>query len=187
MNLQKIALAGATIATLLAGTALPAFATTEGTSTTLRGEAKEMRKEVRSDRQELRSDAAKNRSDALAKHCAMVETNLTNILTRIDSRIAKQKANGKDVSSAETAAAEARTSLASGKSYCDQAVTKFDSVPVDKWETQKVALVEARSLAKQSREMFVKARKAVATAIKSLVSNGRKVKTSPTPTTTSNE
>jgi len=187
MNIQKIAVTTATIATLLAGSAMPAFASTNASPSTLRQDSKEKKNEMRTDRQELRTEAAKNKSAALAKHCTAVETNLTNILTRIDSRIAKQKADGKDVSAAEAAVTDARTSLDSGKSYCDQAVAKFDSVPVDKWEAQKSVLAEARSLAKQSREMFVKARKSIGTAIKSLMANGKKMKASPTPTSSTNQ
>lgn len=187
MNIQKIAITGATIATLLAGSAMPAFASTNASPSTLRQDIKEKRGEIRTDRQELRTTMAKKRSEELSKHCAMVETNLTNILTRIDTRITKQKAEGKDVSTAETSAAEARTDLDSGKSYCDQAVTKFDSVPTDKWETQKPVLTEARALAKQSREMFVKARKAIGTAVKSLMANGKRMNTSPSPTPSTNQ
>lgn len=182
MTIQKIAITTATLVTLLAGSAMPAFASTDASPSTMRQNIKEKKSEIRSDRQELRSTIAKKRSEELSKHCATVETNLTNILTRVDARIAKQKAENKNISSAETAVAEARTDLDSGKSFCDQAVAKFDSVPTDKWETQKPVLTEARSLAKQSREMFVKARKAIGTAVKSLMSNTKKVKASPEPT-----
>lgn len=182
MNMNKLAITTAVFALLISGTLLPAFASTDASPSTVRDEAKETKKEFRSDRQELRSDAAKKRSDALTKHCAAVETSLTNILSRVDSRIAKQKAIGKDVSVAETAATEARSALKSGKTYCAQAVAKFDSVPADKWETQKAVLVEARALAKQSREMFVQARKAITSAIKNLVSNAKKIKAVQSPT-----
>lgn len=183
MNVQQLTITTAIIAALLSETTLPVSASTNASPSTFRTEVKEVKKEIRLDRQELRSDAAKKRSDALTKHCEVVESSLANILSRVDSRIAKQKTDGKDVSFAEIATTEARASLESGKTYCDQAIAKFDSVPADKWETQKAVVVEAKTLAKQSREMFVKARKAIASAVKILMSNARINKTlqSPTP------
>lgn len=186
MTTSQAVVTGTIIVSFLFSVALPTFAVTDAPTTSLRQEKKEIREELQVKNQENRVNATKKRSEALSKHCSVVESRLNAIITKVESRIAKQKTDGKDVSVAESAVADAKTSLATGKSYCEQALVKFDSVPTDKWSTQKPVIIEAKELAKKSREMFVSTRKSLATAVQALIANVRKVKMSPSPTTTAN-
>jgi hypothetical protein len=124
-------------------------------------------------RQERRETFADKRSKKLAEHCQLINQRISSMIIRVESRIAKQKADGKDVSTAEAAVAEGKTHLASGASLCDQAVAKFDSVPAESWSEQQSIVREARALAKQAREAFVKARQSVGKAIRALFAEAK--------------
>lgn len=171
------------VAFALVITATPVLAI-EGTATptTIRQEIQQDRKEIRGTSQENRSAAAKNRGDALATYCSNLQKQINNLILRINSRIQKQKGEGKDTSAAEASVAEATIGLASAKSLCDQAVAKFNSVPTDTWSVQHPVVKEARELAKQSREAFMKTRKALVSVIRTLVANGPKATEKPSAT-----
>lgn len=133
-----------------------------------------LRQEIKTIKQEKRQVVAARKADRLEKHCKVVEQRIVNLLGRIESRMAKQKANGKDVTVVETAVTEAKTHINTATSMCQQAVAKYDAVPTDTWTAQHPYVVEARGFAKQARDAFVNARKAAAQALKSLAVNNNK-------------
>ena len=118
--------------------------------------------------QEKREEIVQRKSEKLEKHCDAIQTGFTNIITKINSRIEKQKAEGWDTTTASQNVASAQTALDSAVSLCKQAVEKFDSVPADTWATQKDTIQQARSLAKQARDQFFTARRSVVAAIHAL-------------------
>lgn len=130
-----------------------------------------LRQEIKTIKQEKRQVVAARKADRLEKHCKIVEQRIVNLLGRIESRMAKQKADGKDVTAVETAVAEAKTYVNTATSMCQQAVAKYDAVPTDTWTAQHPYVIEARGFAKQAHDAFVNARKAVAQALKSLAAN----------------
>jgi tRNA U34 5-carboxymethylaminomethyl modifying enzyme MnmG/GidA len=140
----------------------------------------EFRTERQEERQENRDERAEKHGKRLGIHCESLTNNMTSLLNRINTRITKQKADGKDVTAAETASAQAKIDIAAAKSLCDQAKAKFESVPTTEWSGQQPIVLEGRKLAQQAREAFMKARKDLVTAIQALLKNV--TKPSPTPT-----
>ncbi|MBI5151456.1 MAG: hypothetical protein HZA34_02685 [Candidatus Pacebacteria bacterium] len=133
-----------------------------------------LRQEIKTIKQEKRQVVAARKADRLEKYCTVVEQRIMNLLRRIESRMAKQKADGKDVTAVEAAVTEAKTHINTATSMCQQAVAKYDAVPTDKWSAQHPFVVEARGFAKQAHDAFVNARKAVSQALKSLAANNNK-------------
>ncbi|HZZ98565.1 MAG TPA: hypothetical protein VFG51_01400 [Candidatus Saccharimonadia bacterium] len=108
------------------------------------------------------------RSNVLRVSCAAIETNASNLLAKVQFRITRAQNEGKDVTAALTAVGLAQADLANGKSLCDQAIAKFNSVTDDKWSEQLSTIREARALARQAKESFVKLRHDLGDAVKAI-------------------
>ncbi|KKT98542.1 MAG: hypothetical protein UX00_C0002G0054 [Microgenomates group bacterium GW2011_GWB1_45_17] len=153
---------------------------TENASPSPKTRIREKAEERLEKQQEKREEISDRKSVNLEKHCTAIQSGFTNIISRINSRIEKQKAEGRDATIASQHVASAQTALDSAVSLCKQSVAKFDSVPANSWATQKSIIQEARLLAKQAHDQFVAARKSVVAAIRALNTTRKDNKTNTT-------
>lgn len=106
-------------------------------------------------RQAIRSDVAKMHADRLNNRFGFYNRRLTTVIEKIQARIDKTKADGKDVSEAQAKLDEAEAKLAESNKYAMDAVAKFRSIEPTKYDEQKSVALEARDLAEKGREAFV--------------------------------
>jgi hypothetical protein len=179
---MQIRIAVITAASVAAVIAMPVFAedstgttpTTTGTNTTgemgvrTHGFASPNPSGIREQMQANRQARAALRAENLSKTCGLLETNMANLIAKIQARITAAQNEGKNVSAAVTAVASANSDLANATSLCNQAVAQFNSVPVAQWSEQNPIIVQARALAKQARDSFMKTRTDIIAAIKAI-------------------
>lgn len=119
-------------------------------------------------RQLYRSERAQNHGERIERRFAFYAQRLTNIATRIQSRIDTEKAAGKDTTAAQSALDKAKTLLTQAVADGKQAVTMFQSISVAVWSTQAPEIKAAIEQANKARTGFVQARLSLIDATTSL-------------------
>jgi hypothetical protein len=134
-----------------------------------------MRQEIQTDRKEnretVRTNVAHRHASRLERRFGFYVTRLTKIADRIQSRIDKEKTEGKDVSSAQTNLDSARTKLTQAQVDGTKAVAAFNAITPEDWDQQKADVQAAKDLAKNARQEFVDARKLMVDAVQALTTN----------------
>lgn len=109
-------------------------------------------------RQLYRTERAQNHGERIERRFAFYAQRLTNIATRIQTRIDTQKAAGKDTATAQAALDKAKTLLTQAVADGKQAVTMFQNISVAVWSTQTPEVKAAIEQANKARTGFVQVR-----------------------------
>jgi hypothetical protein len=104
---------------------------------------------------------------------------LTNIADRIQSRIDKVKATGKDTTAAQAKLDSARQALTQATTDGQAAIAALRAITPAPWAQQKDAFMAAKDLAKKARQEFVDARKLMVQAVQLLAQLQGKTEASP--------
>ena len=158
----------------------------------LRASTSEMFKKFKDDRKEImqkmRKDSFEIRKNALVEHLNFALENLGNIRDRINERINKLDAEGKDTSSAEAKLSIADTKIASAKISIDAlAELDGDSVSATATSTAEVELSKPRQVGDAAIKAVKDARDALKEVIQEivkLVGKGRTMNATTTASTT---
>lgn len=119
-------------------------------------------------RQTYRSERAKMHGDRITEHFAEYEKRLNEIAAKIETRIAKMKTDGKDVTSAQTQLTKAKETIALAVTQGKDAVQLFSTIQIVVWDTQKTEVKAAVEKAQLARESFVRAKKQLTDVVQTL-------------------
>ncbi|MEP7167318.1 MAG: hypothetical protein ABI758_05035 [Candidatus Woesebacteria bacterium] len=134
-------------------------------------ERKELRASISASRQTFRSERAKMHAKRLETHFNWYTERLGNIADRIQTRIDKEKTEGKNVTSAQTALDQAKTQLTVAISDGQKAVDLFAAITVSTWDVQKPEVKTAIDAAQKARSEFAHVHQLLADALKALATN----------------
>lgn len=119
-------------------------------------------------RQEHRSEVAKIHADNLEKQFNAHYTRLSELATKLQTKITTLKTAGKDTTAAQAKLDAAKVSLESAKTLGQEAIAGFKAIDPAKYEEQKTQALAARDKAKSAREAFVKALQDMKDALKAI-------------------
>lgn len=138
----------------------------------MRGDIRELNKDRMASnsaaRQLYRSERAQVHGERLDLRFHFYAERLTNIATRIQTRIDTEKAAGKDVAAAQAALEKAKTLIATAVADGKTAVSLFQNISVSVWSTQAPEVKAAIEQANKARGEFVQARLSLIDATASL-------------------
>ena len=133
-----------------------------------REEVKTSIEEKRVETQQNRVQLAEKRANGLENHCTDVQNRLTSVHTKLTELLEIRKSAGVETGVAQQHLDSAKSSLASAQTACQDAVTRFNDVPQDKYSLQYEAVVRAREQAEVARKAFFSARKSLTDALVTL-------------------
>jgi hypothetical protein len=141
----------------------------------MRGVVKELNEDRRASnsavRQTYRSERAKLHGERIDRRFSWYAERLQNIAERIQSRIDKEKADGKDVTKAQASLDAAKATLTQAIADGKTAVTMFEAIDVAKWDVQQPQVKAAIDQANKARSEFITARQQELDAVKALLTN----------------
>ena len=129
----------------------------------------ERREEVRTQMQERRADFAQKHADRIERRFNLYAEYLLNVATRIETRTQMMSKNDKNTTEALAKVTEARSYITSAQTKGTEAVSKFRTIDVTTYDTQRAIALEARDLAGAGREDFKSARDLLHEAVRTLV------------------
>ncbi len=138
-------------------------------------ERKEKREEVKAtiteraqNRQEHRSEVAKQHAENLQKRFENHYTRLSNIASRIQTRLNTLEEKGEDVSTAQAKLDTANALLQQAQTLGDEAVKGFETIDPQKYEEQRELALAARDKAGKARQAYVDAMQSMKDALLAL-------------------
>ncbi len=131
-----------------------------------RTESRENFKEkVQETRQNFRDSISEKHADRLEKRFQAYYLRLSQLIEKLQARMNELKADGKDVTAAQTKLDEAKTSLQKAKELADQSVEGFNTINPEEYQAQRTQALKSRDLANQARQQF----KLVLTQLKEVI------------------
>lgn len=137
----------------------------------LEKQKEEVKERVQNIRETLRDNASERHARRLENRFALYNKQLTNISVRTQTRIDKEKAEGKDTSKAQEALNKAKTTLAKAVEDGKKAVQAFRDIKPEDFSLQQAAVKAAIALTQTARTGFIDSRKLMVEAVVALKTN----------------
>ena len=132
----------------------------------VKAEKKELKTQIETKLQEFRSNVAENHANRLEKRFNAYYSRLSNIGTRLQSRITELNSTGKDTANAQLKLTQALTTLESAKTKGAESVSAFRAIDPAKFSEQRDKAFAARDLAEAARKLFKQATEELKVATK---------------------
>lgn len=129
---------------------------------------KENTAERKENREEKRADVAANHADRLENRFTLYAKRLTALGDKIESRIKKREAEGKEVGDAKAKLAAARDQLAKAIILGEEAVKMFRNIDPAKYTIQRNEALKARDKANEAQAAFKNAHRLLTEAVKEM-------------------
>ncbi len=138
----------------------------------VRQENREERQEERQEnRQERRDDIAENHGERLQNRFRKYSERLNALISKVEARIAKREAEGKENGDATVKLELAKTKLAEATKLGEDAIAMFLAIDPAKYSEQRTQAQAARDKAELARKAYIETVKLIKDAIVEMVSN----------------